>query len=104
MSDEDYLNLLSDVKDYLKISWNDDKTDKNLTGMIKRGVKYLQNIAGVDSINFTEEDLPKQLLLDYCRYANSHALEVFAYNYQGDLLELHFMFQAPLQGAVTDEN
>lgn len=104
MTDADFESLLVDVKDYLKISWEDEKTNKNISGMIKRGVNYLQNIAGVTSINFIEEDLPKQLLLDYCRYANSQALEVFANNYQGDLLELHYMFQAPLQGVTIIEN
>ena len=37
--------LLDDVKDYLHISWVDVKTDKNITGMIKRGMAYLQKIA-----------------------------------------------------------
>lgn len=92
MSEEE-LELLQDVKSYLNISWIDEKTDKNLTGMIKRGMARLKHIAGVPSLDFREEDLPRQLLLDYCRYANSHALEVFEENFVSELLSLHLINQ-----------
>lgn len=100
MPEDDLKNLLQDVKDYLHISWEDEKTDKNLTGMIKRGMTRLTNIAGVSSLNFIEEDLPRQLLFDYCRYANSQALEVFETNFQSELLNLHINTQAEL---IEDE-
>lgn len=73
---DDITALLNDVKDYLNITWQDEKTDSKITGFIKRGMARLQKIAGV-SLNFTEEDMPRSLLFDYCRYANSQALEVF---------------------------
>ena len=95
MSEEEFNNLLSDVKNYLKITWNDEITDKNLTGMIKRGMAHLNHIAGV-SLNFIEDDTPKSLLLDYVRYANSQALEVFDTNFQSDLVSLHYTKQAEL--------
>nr|WP_321027034.1 hypothetical protein [Clostridium neonatale] len=94
MSEDDLKTLLKDVKDYLRISWEDEKTDKNLNGMIKRGMARLTNIAGVSSLDFIEEDLPRQLLFDYCRYANSQALEVFETNFQSELLSLHINTQA----------
>lgn len=100
MSEDDLKTLLQDVKDYLHISWEDEKTDKNLTGMIKRGIARLTKIAGVPSLNFIEEDLPRQLLFDYCRYANSQALEAFETNFQSELLSLHINIQAEL---IEDE-
>lgn len=110
MSEEEFQVLLQDVKDYLHITWQDEKTDKNLTGMIKRGMARLKDVAGVSTLDFKEEDLPKTLLLDYCRYANSHALEMFENNFQGELLSLHLMCQAQaiidqhIEEGVTDEN
>jgi len=86
--------LLEDVKCYLHITWEDENTNKNLTGMIKRGVAYLQDVAGVPFLDFIEEDIERSLLLDYCRYANSQALEMFEKNFQSDLLSLHFKYQA----------
>jgi len=104
MSEEEFLNLLQDTKNYLHISWYDEKTDKNLSGMIRRGMSHLNKIAGV-TLNFIEEDLPRQLLLDYVRYANSQALEVFNTNFQSELLELNldYAIKQQKEGAI-DEN
>jgi hypothetical protein len=84
--------LLSDVKDYLNITWQDEKTDQKITGYINRGMARLQFIAGAP-LDFTAENLPRALLFDYCRYANSQALEVFETNFQSELLELNLMNQ-----------
>jgi hypothetical protein len=92
--------LLDDVKEYLNITWQDDKTDKKITGYINRGMKRLQDIAGA-SLDFTAEDLPRALLLDYCRYANSQALEVFEKNFEAELLDLHLSTQAPIVDSLT---
>lgn len=78
--------LLSAVKDYLHITWADD--DAAITGYIQRGIARLNRIASTE-LDYTAEDLPRQLLFDYCRYANSQALEVFEENFRGELLDLH---------------
>ena len=80
--------LLEDTRTYLHITWQDEKTDKNLTGFINRGKARLKNIAGVP-LDFTVEDMPRSLLLDYCRYANSQALEMFEKNFASELMSLH---------------
>ena len=85
--------LLPEVKSYLRITWNDESTDANVRGYIARGMARLQDIAGVPSLNFTAEDQPKSLLLDYCRYANSQALEMFEKNFASELLDLHLQYQ-----------
>lgn len=93
--------LLEDVKAYLNITWVDARTENNITGMIKRGMSYLQKVAGVASLDFTQEDTPKSLLLDYVRYANSQALELFEINFRGELLSLNLEYQA--KGVDLDE-
>lgn len=90
--------LLTTVKDYLHITWEDPKTDKNLMGFINRGKARLQDIAGAP-LDFTIEDLPRSLLLDYCRYANSQALEMFEKNFASELMDLHITSQVK---AMTD--
>lgn len=84
--------LLESIKLYLHINWEDSSTDLNLTGMIDRGMARLQKIAGAP-LDFAVEDLPRSLLFDYCRYANSHALEVFEKNFSAELLSLHIESQ-----------
>lgn len=94
--------LLQEIKDYLNITWEDEKTNKKLTGMMKRGKTYLQKVAGVSSLDFTKEDDPKTLLLDYCRYAYSQALEMFEINFQSELLSLHLEYQGVPQEEINE--
>lgn len=79
--------LLDDVKTYLDITWEDENTSKKLKGIIQRGMKYLNSTAGSE-LDYSEEDKPKELLLDYCRYVRSNALEDFQKNYLHELLSL----------------
>lgn len=92
--------LLNDIKSYLHITWQDPETDKNITGIINRGMSRLQEIAGV-TLDFSKEDLARQLLFDYCRYANSHALEMFEKNFAAGLVSLHISGQVQAASEVT---
>lgn len=77
--------MLQDVKNYLRITWDDE--DVEIASMIERGKKYLSRLTGT-SLNFGEDDLPKQLLLDYCRYERNNALEFYQENFARDILLL----------------
>lgn len=79
--------LLKDVKDYLKITWNDE--DASLQGIIRRGQANLQDLTGTE-LDFEQEGQPKALLLDYCRYAYNNALEYYESNFQKEILRLQF--------------
>jgi hypothetical protein len=79
--------LLSDVKIYLDITWTDENTDKKITGIIERGIKYIDGVAGAAQ-DYTIEDKPRELLFDYCRYIRSNALPEFQANYLPELLTL----------------
>ena len=85
--------LLQEVKEYLKITWDDE--DSTLTRMIERGKNYLEDLTGT-KLNFEEEGQPKSLLLDYCRYAYNNALEYFEENFAKEILRLQ------LKEAVKD--
>lgn len=77
--------LLKDVKNYLKITWDDE--DSNLQGIIQRGQANLQELTGT-TMDFELEGQPKSLLLDYCRYAYNNALEYYETNFQKEILRL----------------
>jgi len=79
--------LLSEVKNYLDITWTDTDTDSKLTGIVERGIKYIDKIAGTEQ-DYTDNDKPKELLFDYCRYVRSNALEQFKTNYLHELIAL----------------
>lgn len=79
--------LLADVKNYLDITWDDPESEKKLSGIIARGMHYLDKAAGANN-DYTVEDKPRELLMDYCRYARSNALDEFQRNYLHELLSL----------------
>ena len=71
--------LLEAVRNYLDITWTDYAGDEKLSGIIARGMKYLDNADGSE-LDYTTEDKPRELLMDYCRYVRSNALDEFATN------------------------
>ncbi|HWQ30456.1 MAG TPA: hypothetical protein VN549_05645, partial [Negativicutes bacterium] len=79
--------LLEAVRNYLDITWNDEATDKKLSGIIARGISYIDSAAGA-SMDYSIEGKPRELLFDYCRYVRSQALEEFQNNFLSELLSL----------------
>lgn len=81
------VGLLEAVRSYLDITWQDDAGDLKLTGIILRGMRYIDHIAG-EMLDYSAEDKPRELLMDYCRYVRSNALDEFATNYLHEILDL----------------
>ena len=84
--------LLTDARNYLDITWDDEDTDKKLTGILRRGMSYLDGKAGAE-LDYLEEGQPRALLFDYARYARAGALDEFEGNYLHDLLALHLKYR-----------
>ena len=79
--------LFEAVRNYLDITWDDPDGDTKLSGIIERGMKYLNKAAG-EELDYSIEDKPRELLMDYCRYARSNALNEFQTNYLHELISL----------------
>lgn len=77
--------MLQAVKDYLKITWDDE--DALLQAMIERGKAYLNDLTGTE-LDFDLPGPAQSLLLDYCRYVHNNASEYFESNFARDLLRL----------------
>lgn len=77
--------MLQEVKDYLKITWDDE--DSHIQGNIDRWKKAFNKLIGVE-LNLDNNDSAKTLFLDYCRYAYNTALEYFEDNFQKEILRL----------------
>lgn len=80
--------MLQEVKDNLKITWEDENAI--LEKIIERGKVYLEDLTGT-TLDFDKEGQPKSLLLDYCRYSYNNALEYFEENFQREILRLQLM-------------
>lgn len=77
--------LLQAVKDYLRITWDDE--DAHIEGIIARGKAYLNSLTGT-ALDFDADGQPRSLLLDYCRYVYNNASEYFEENYSREILRL----------------
>jgi len=79
--------LLAAAKINLSITWDDADTDTNLTGILERGIVYLNGVAGAAK-DYTVEGDARALLFDYAMYARSGALSEFEKSYLSALLAL----------------
>ena len=80
--------LLSAVRNYLDITWDDPTLDDKLNGIIQRGKTYLDRIAG-EPLDYAEGSKGRELLFEYARYARANALQDFAPDFTMELNALH---------------
>ena len=92
--------LLEAVRNYLDITWVDATGDTKLTGIIERGMKYIDSLSGA-TMDYSEESKPRELLFDYCRYARSNALSDFQPNYLHELLSLQISQEVKAYKTLT---
>lgn len=95
--------LLSDIRNYLDITWTDTEGDRKLKGIIERGIRYLDGIAG-EAQDYLIEAEARGLLFDYCRYARSYALEDFQNNFAPELLGLRLAVEVKRHEEESNTN
>lgn len=79
--------LLSDIKNYLNITWDDAATDDKLRNMTASGMSYLDGKGG-GTLDYESDGTPRTLLFEYVRYMRSNALDVFENNYTALILNM----------------
>lgn len=87
MTEQEKKDLLSEVKSYLRITW--DEEDEDLSKMIERAISYFKSITS-ENVDFVEDGQNRQLLLDRCRYMRNHVVEEFEDNFQSEIINLQF--------------
>ena len=90
--------LINEIKAYLDMTWNlTEQEVAKLTGIINRGMQYLDTVAGITQ-NYEKEGQAKALLMDYVRYVRSNAFDEFQTNYLHELLTFQM-----IQGGGGDD-
>nr|WP_259544997.1 hypothetical protein [Heyndrickxia oleronia] len=79
-------DLLIELKDRLLITWEDESTNRNLTQILKRGMKYFNEFG--KEFSFDEDSSERELLLERCRYVWNNALNDFEENFHSELNRL----------------
>lgn len=91
--------LLEAARNALDITWADPEGDKKLTGILLRGMAYLDDVAG-EALDYGEEGLHRGLLFDYAFYARAEALDEFQGNYLSELVKLQTRKEVERYGAT----
>ena len=91
-------NLLSDVAIMLNYTAaeraEDISVDRRIRIMIENGIARLRSSAPDLTVkDFEEEGNARALLFDYCRYADSNALEMFGVNFSAEILALRLDYE-----------
>lgn len=74
MTDE---KLLSEVKNYLDITWDDTATDKKVARIVDSGVRKIVKLVGCRPASVKKDGEEKDLLFEYCRLAWAGVPEKF---------------------------
>ncbi|WP_078430479.1 phage head-tail connector protein [Alkalihalobacterium alkalinitrilicum] len=77
--------LLVELKDRLQITWSEE--DNHLIGIIQRAKAYLSGLTSA-SFNYEVEGVPKELLLERCRYVYNNVGDEFERNFAHELKRL----------------
>jgi hypothetical protein len=85
MNEQVLMQLLSDLKDHMKITW--DEEDEYLKKLIRRSETYLSELTNA-SFDFSKEEWPKEILLERCRYVYNNAGDEFEENFKEELERL----------------
>lgn len=79
--------MLQDILNELDITFHDESFEKKINAIMKRGKKYLSDKYGSD-IDFEKDEIAMELLVSYCRYGRSNAIEQFKHDFASDLTAL----------------
>lgn len=85
MEEQTLQKLLSDLKERLRITWNEE--DEYLKKLIQRSETYLSELTNA-SFDFSKEEWPKEILLERCRYVYNNATDEFEINFHHELSRL----------------
>lgn len=91
--------VLDAARSYLDITWEDPEGDKKLSGILTRGMDYLDRLSGTAQ-DYEAEGAPRALLFDYARYVRAGALDEFQKNYLHELLALQVAREVERDGAA----
>ncbi len=79
--------LLEDILNELDITFNNEAFNKKIAAIMKRGKDYLNDKFGSE-IDYTKDGQAMELLVSYCRYGRSNAIEQFKHDFAPELTAL----------------
>jgi hypothetical protein len=100
MTSETEAALLETILNDLDITFEDEKLKAKIKRNMESGAAYLEDKAGSE-IDFEEDKIALDLLISYCRYGRSNAIEQFEHDFASNLTA--FALRAAVQKAQAQE-
>lgn len=94
MTDDQKKALLETILNDLDITFEDEMLKKKIARNMNSGIAYLEDKFGME-IDFEKDQIALDLLISYCRYGRSNAIEQFSHDFKTDLTAF------ALRGAIT---
>ncbi len=92
--------LLTDVKDYLHITWDDENNVINK--LILEAKQYLNEKIGT-AVDYNKDLVALGLLKDYCRYVRNYSKEYFEKNFLNEILNLQLKYSTSESEGENDD-
>lgn len=83
---EESSELMSKIKNYLGITWDDKGTDIKVAEIISQGERKIMALTNSPRSDFFAESDARSLLFDYCRLAWAGVPEKFDEVYKSDII------------------
>lgn len=80
--------LFSDAKNYLDITWDDEKTDEKLMSIVNRGCAKITALTNCSIDDIADSPEHQSLFLDYCRLSWAGVPEKFDQFFKNDIVRL----------------
>lgn len=98
MAEQQKNALLETVLNDLDITFNDEVLKKKINRIMESGKAYLEEKYGMQ-IDFEKDKIALELLISYCRYGRSNAIEQFEHDFKSNLTA--FALRGALPGKGT---
>lgn len=80
-------NLFYKVKEKLKVTWQDESTDRRIKEMIEDAIVTLNHKLGAE-IDYSVPGMERNLFLNYCLYAWNDCVNEFDVNYINEIYQI----------------
>ena len=84
MAEQQENTLLETVLNDLDITFNDEVLKKKINRIMESGKAYLEDKFGME-VGFEKDKIALELLISYCRYGRSNAIEQFEHDFKSNL-------------------
>lgn len=81
-------SLLTQVKNYLNITWTDSDTETKIRILVEDAIDAMNHKLGVSSVDYDDAGQERRLFLNYCLYLYNGVANEFDDAYRGEINQI----------------